>query len=267
VLDVSDPSHPAEWGYADSYPRSSGGYNGVWECYPYFPSGTVDRERHEHGALRVPGVRNFGVVYARVKEAESVERRQVYVQTAGDSALTGAARHGGVRASPGACTIVGGKFGYQDATTNLTVGIGDHTTVNLTLVALPTTTFTGAWSTRAPLAGSERRRGECRLHAAPRSHRPVGRLDEGTCRWGLSYRDRTPPAYVDRVREEPRPAAETQTSARAAALRFSSRRTRWVVGAPGGQRGHRRVGARRGARHEHWRTQPVDVTARRGTTP
>jgi len=64
-------------------------------------------------------------------------------------------RHGGVRASPGACTIVARKFGYQDATTNLTVGIATTPPVNLTLVALPTTTFTGRVVDAGTLAGLE----------------------------------------------------------------------------------------------------------------
>jgi len=67
VLDVSDPSHPAEWGYADSYPGPRAATTECG-CYPTFRRHR-DRERHEHGALRVPAVRNFGVVYARVKEA------------------------------------------------------------------------------------------------------------------------------------------------------------------------------------------------------
>src|SRR5204862_3625951 len=41
VLDLSDPVHPAEFAWADSYAGPSGGYAGVWEACPYFPSGTI----------------------------------------------------------------------------------------------------------------------------------------------------------------------------------------------------------------------------------
>ena len=34
-------AHPAEFGWADTYPGASGGYDGVWGVCPYFPSGTV----------------------------------------------------------------------------------------------------------------------------------------------------------------------------------------------------------------------------------
>src|SRR6185436_15334372 len=30
VLDLTDPRHPAEFGWADTYPGPSGGYGGVW---------------------------------------------------------------------------------------------------------------------------------------------------------------------------------------------------------------------------------------------
>ncbi len=41
VLDISDPTSPSIAGYYDTYPSSSGTYEGVWGCYPYFPSGVV----------------------------------------------------------------------------------------------------------------------------------------------------------------------------------------------------------------------------------
>ena len=41
VLDASDPAHPAEFAYADTWAGPSGGYNGVWETCPFFSSGTI----------------------------------------------------------------------------------------------------------------------------------------------------------------------------------------------------------------------------------
>jgi choice-of-anchor B domain-containing protein len=39
VLDAHNPAAPVEAGYYDTYPGTSGGYNGCWGVYPYFPSG------------------------------------------------------------------------------------------------------------------------------------------------------------------------------------------------------------------------------------
>jgi len=41
VIDIVDPTHPREVGFYDTYPGPSGGYNGVWESYGYFPSGKI----------------------------------------------------------------------------------------------------------------------------------------------------------------------------------------------------------------------------------
>jgi hypothetical protein len=40
-LDVSDPTNPVYVGRYDTYPSTSGTYEGAWGCYPFFPSGNV----------------------------------------------------------------------------------------------------------------------------------------------------------------------------------------------------------------------------------
>lgn len=39
VVDVHNPAAPVEVGWYDSYPGTSGSFNGCWGVYPYFPSG------------------------------------------------------------------------------------------------------------------------------------------------------------------------------------------------------------------------------------
>ncbi|MBM4166035.1 MAG: choice-of-anchor B family protein [Ignavibacteria bacterium] len=41
VVNITDPLDPITSGWYDSYPGASGGYNGVWAIYPYFPSGKI----------------------------------------------------------------------------------------------------------------------------------------------------------------------------------------------------------------------------------
>lgn len=41
AVDISDPSNPVEVGYYDTWPGSSGGYNGAWGCYHEALSGHV----------------------------------------------------------------------------------------------------------------------------------------------------------------------------------------------------------------------------------
>ncbi len=41
VANISNPLSPATAGWYDTYPGTSGGYNGAWPVYPYFPSGKI----------------------------------------------------------------------------------------------------------------------------------------------------------------------------------------------------------------------------------
>ena len=41
VIDLIDPEHPREVGFYDTYQGDDGGFNGVWEVYPHFPSGKI----------------------------------------------------------------------------------------------------------------------------------------------------------------------------------------------------------------------------------
>jgi choice-of-anchor B domain-containing protein len=42
IFDASDPINPVEVGYFDTYPANNNpGYDGAWNVYPFFPSGTV----------------------------------------------------------------------------------------------------------------------------------------------------------------------------------------------------------------------------------
>jgi choice-of-anchor B domain-containing protein len=40
-IDISDPSNPVEVASYDTWPGSTGGYNGCWGCYPFLPSGNI----------------------------------------------------------------------------------------------------------------------------------------------------------------------------------------------------------------------------------
>lgn len=40
-IDISDPSNPVEVASYDTWPGSSGGFNGCWGCYPFLPSGNI----------------------------------------------------------------------------------------------------------------------------------------------------------------------------------------------------------------------------------
>ena len=50
IFDSSDPLNPEQIGYFDTYPSNdNASFNGLWSCYPYFPSGTVIGSDLERG--------------------------------------------------------------------------------------------------------------------------------------------------------------------------------------------------------------------------
>ena len=159
ALDITDPTHPAEWGYADSWPGASGGYEGVWEVYPYFPSGTIIASDITGGLYVYRANRNYGVVYGHVTHgANSLSGAKVFVEGPGDSALTSTDGTVAFAPNPGTYTIRATKFGYEDATALVTLNQGDHQTVELPLVLKPTGSFSGTVvdaNTLAPLSAAE----------------------------------------------------------------------------------------------------------------
>lgn len=74
VLDIADPALPVEVGYYDTFPGPSGGFNGLWSAYPYFPSGKIIGGNREDGLYiwRFNGTR-AGRIYGIVADSVSGE--------------------------------------------------------------------------------------------------------------------------------------------------------------------------------------------------
>ncbi|MGH7730100.1 MAG: LVIVD repeat-containing protein, partial [Candidatus Eiseniibacteriota bacterium] len=66
ALDLSDPAHPAEFAWADSYAGPSGGFSGVWEVAAFFPSGTVVASDRNSGLYVYNLETDYGIIRARV---------------------------------------------------------------------------------------------------------------------------------------------------------------------------------------------------------
>jgi choice-of-anchor B domain-containing protein len=50
VFDATNPTNPTQYGYFDTYPdNDNASFNGLWNVYPYFPSGTVIGSDLERG--------------------------------------------------------------------------------------------------------------------------------------------------------------------------------------------------------------------------
>ena len=160
LLDLSDPAHPAEYGWADSYPGPSGGYSGVWEVCPFFPSGTVVASDMQTGLYVYRPVRDYGLLRVKVVDGGGAPLPGVRVRltSQGDSLKTPS--DGVVRfaPSPGLHSVTADLFGYVAATAQRTVVTGVADSVTLTLNARSTTAFAGTVRDRqsqAALDGAE----------------------------------------------------------------------------------------------------------------
>ncbi len=145
VLDIADPLHPAEFASADSYAGLSGGFFGVWEVCPYFPSGTVIASDMQTGLYVYRTVRDYGVIRAKVEYAGGAPAAgvTVYLTTQGDSLTTPADGIIQFAPNPGSHTVMAKKFGYYDASATRLVSAGLRDTIVLTLNPRPTVNWAG----------------------------------------------------------------------------------------------------------------------------
>ena len=160
-LDLSDAAHPAEFAFGDSYPGPSGGYGGVWEVCPFFPSGTVIASDRNTGLYLYRVTRDYGIVRATVVDAangQPLAGVEVTLTTQGDSLTTPADGIVRFAPSPGTHTVRAHKFGWVDATATRAVTIGSHDDVTLALAARPAVAFDGTVRSSVsglPLDGAE----------------------------------------------------------------------------------------------------------------
>ncbi|HET7225279.1 MAG TPA: choice-of-anchor B family protein [Candidatus Eisenbacteria bacterium] len=159
VLDLADPAHPAEFGWADSYPGSSGGFGGVWEVCPFFPSGTVIASDMETGLYVYRPVRDYGLLRVNVQDpsGQPLAGVRVRLTTQGDSLWTPGDGVVMFAPSPGSHSVTADLFGWHPASISRTVVSGGRDTVTLTLSPRALTSFTGTIRdpNGVPLAGGE----------------------------------------------------------------------------------------------------------------
>jgi choice-of-anchor B domain-containing protein len=161
VLDITDPAHPAEFAWADSWPGPSGGWDSVWEVCPYFPSGTAIASDDATGLYVYRPVRDYGILRVTMVDAGTLLPLQgitVALTTQGDSLTTPADGIVQFAPSPGTHTVRAREFGYADASATRELALGSREAVTLAMVAAPRADFGGSVSNAvsgAALEGAE----------------------------------------------------------------------------------------------------------------
>ena len=170
VLDLTDPLHPAEFAWADTYSGPSGGFSGIWGVCPTLPSGTVIASDMQSGLwlLRIFRNNTYGRVRVQVVDAATQQPLagvRVRATPLGDSLVTGG--DGIVQFAPpiGLQTITADRFGWTTDYANVNVPDGATQSVTLALDLKPVTTFAGTFHDRK--TGGELVDGEVILESTP----------------------------------------------------------------------------------------------------
>ena len=145
VLDISDPGHPAEYGFADTYAGTSGGFNGVWEVCAQYPSGTIIASDRNSGLWVFRPVRNYGIQRVKVVDAtnsQPIDGAQVFRGT-NDSLTTTVDGVSVFASDPGTHTLIARRFGYFDASVSRATIVGGRDTVTMVLTPRPAVSFSG----------------------------------------------------------------------------------------------------------------------------
>lgn len=145
VLDVTDPHHPAEFGWADTYAGPSGGFAGVWGVCP-MPSGTVIASDRNSGMWLLRPQRNYGRVRVQVVDQATQQPLagvKVRATPLGDTLTTGGDGIVQFAPGPGMQQFSAERFGWTPASHNVMVTQGGVTTFTFELDLLPVTTWDG----------------------------------------------------------------------------------------------------------------------------
>ncbi len=157
LFDLSDPALPAEFGYYDTYGGFSGGYHGVWEVAPHFPSGTFLSSDISSGLYVFRSNPNYGIVKLRVVDQASSPLSGADITAVGevDSTRTQASGMARLALAPGMHTLRVKRFGYKTSTSSVSVAKGAHDSVSVILPAEPLATVSGVVRREADSAALE----------------------------------------------------------------------------------------------------------------
>ncbi|NUO80999.1 choice-of-anchor B family protein [candidate division KSB1 bacterium] len=125
VLDISNPSAPAEVGYYDTFPQNVFGFNGDWGVFPYFPSGNFVISDIQTGlyVLRLDHT-GVGEVHGRITNRETGETlagATVHFIEANRFLTTDGNGEYALRTSTGSHTVVVQAFPFASDTSQITL--------------------------------------------------------------------------------------------------------------------------------------------------
>lgn len=125
VIDITDPTLPAEAGYYDTHPEWITGFRGAWGCYPFLPSGNILISDIQSGLW----IFAFDGTYAgrlrgAVRDAfsgEPIAGAEVRLRGNNAPASTNGAGQYGIGYMPGSYTLTVTRSGFRTFETEVTL--------------------------------------------------------------------------------------------------------------------------------------------------
>lgn len=143
--DISDPAHPAEFAWADTWAGPSGGFCGAWEIAK-LPSGRVIASDRNSGLYLFRPIADYGLLRVKVVDAATdapLAGVTVRLVTQGDSLATPADGIVQFAPSPGLHRVEAAPFGWTKAAGTRAVTLGSRDTVKLAIARRSTGDLVG----------------------------------------------------------------------------------------------------------------------------
>lgn len=164
LMDISDPAHPAEFAWSDSYAGESGGFAGAWNTYPYFPSGAVITSDMQTGLYVYWVQRDYGLLRVQIVDSGPTVLHDeehpfvAYLTTQGDSLEAPPDGIVQFAPSPGRHQVYVKRFGYFDGWAGANIENGARDTVRVIMTKRPVTRGDGVVTSienGLPIAGAD----------------------------------------------------------------------------------------------------------------
>jgi choice-of-anchor B domain-containing protein len=161
VWDITNPAWPVESGWYDTFQGIGGGFSGVWEVAPYYPSGIFAASDINTGLYVFRSApKNYGIVRGTVREASNgppIAGVKVTAQPGGRTFTTHTDGTFAFALDPGSYTFTFSLFRFDNEIRSVNnVTVGSDRTLSVSMRRTPTGTIQGVVSSSgSPLGGAE----------------------------------------------------------------------------------------------------------------
>lgn len=144
ILDIANPELPVEVGFYDTFPGTSGGFNGCWGVYPHASNGQIYASDIQTGLYILDFDLPWGAVQGKVTEQSSGTPLDAIVTiTGGNSTPTNTNGDYKLYGDPGLVTVVTTSYGFEPDSSLVPLTQGLVTPLDIALSRVPSNDLLG----------------------------------------------------------------------------------------------------------------------------